>query len=72
MTIWLLSQMYRSESAPIVISCRGSGWTGSLGYSLGAPIANRHWRLALNANEILIYSFYQPRPLGALTDWLDN
>jgi hypothetical protein len=28
--------------------------------------------LTLDADEILIYPFYQTRPLGALTDWLDN
>ena len=31
-----------------------------------------HWCLTLDADEILIYPYWQTRPLPALTDWLDR
>ena len=31
-----------------------------------------HWCLTLDADEILIYPYWQTRPLPALTDWLDS
>lgn len=31
-----------------------------------------HWCLTLDADEILIYPYWQSRPLPALTDWLDQ
>ena len=34
--------------------------------------AHGHWVLTLDADEILIYPYWDTRPLGALTDWLDG
>lgn len=34
--------------------------------------AHGHWCLTLDADEILIYPFWDTRPLGALTEWLDR
>lgn len=31
-----------------------------------------HWCLTLDADEILIYPYWQSRPLSALTEWLDH
>ncbi len=31
-----------------------------------------HWCLTLDADELLIYPYWQTRPLPALTDWLDT
>lgn len=31
-----------------------------------------HWCLTLDADEVLIYPYWQTRPLPALTDWLDQ
>lgn len=31
-----------------------------------------HWCLTLDADELLIYPYWQTRPLPALTDWLDR
>lgn len=31
-----------------------------------------HWCLTLDADEILIYPYWQSRPLAALTEWLDR
>ncbi len=31
-----------------------------------------HWCLTLDADEILVYPYWQTRPLSALTDWLDQ
>jgi len=31
-----------------------------------------HWCLTLDADEVLIYPYWQTRPLSALTDWLDR
>jgi len=31
-----------------------------------------HWCLTLDADEVLIYPYWQTRPLPALTDWLDR
>ncbi len=31
-----------------------------------------HWCLTLDADELLIYPYWQSRPLAALTDWLDR
>ncbi len=34
--------------------------------------AHGHWCLTLDADEILIYPFWDTRPLAALTEWLDG
>ena len=34
--------------------------------------AHGHWCLTLDADEILIYPHHDTRPLGALTEWLDE
>jgi hypothetical protein len=31
-----------------------------------------HWCLTLDADEIFVYPFHETRPLGALTEWLDD
>ncbi len=33
---------------------------------------NGHWCLTVDADEILVYPYWQTRPLPALTDWLDR
>ncbi len=34
--------------------------------------AHGHWSLVVDADELLIYPYWQTRPLGALTNWLDH
>lgn len=34
--------------------------------------AHDHWCLTLDADEILIYPYFETRPLAALTEWLDR
>lgn len=34
--------------------------------------AHGHWCLTLDADELMIYPFFDSRPLSALTDWLDR
>ena len=46
----------------------GMDWLGALMVRHG----HGHWCLTLDADELLIYAHHDTRPLGALTDWLDD